>query len=158
MKSTTAALETTRGRVFFWIGMAILPVFWVWWMRAAPFAAWQRRIGWLWTCIYIGIGFFQRDWLATWMPALLLGSPIVAFRLTVALLLWLWIRTMRSWSELLGLLVSMDVLAILSSLSGPLLARMPQTPLVYLPVVILGVAHLLLDRVKARSATVRPAE
>jgi hypothetical protein len=29
MKSTTAELETTRGRVFFWIGMAILPVFWV---------------------------------------------------------------------------------------------------------------------------------
>ena len=157
MKSTTAELETTRGRVFFWIGMAILPVFWVWCMRAASFAAWQRRIGWLWTCIYIGIGFFQRDWLATWMPALLLGSPIVAFRLTVALLLWLWIRTMRSWSELLGLLVAMDVLAVLSSLSVPLLARMPQTPLVYLPVVILGVAHLLLDRVKGRSATDRAA-
>jgi len=151
MKSTTSELETTRGRVFFWIGMAILPVFWVWWMRAAPFAAWQRRLGWLWTCIYIGIGFFQRDWLATWMPALLLGSPIVAVRLALVLLIWLWMRIEgRWWHRLIELILVVDCLGMLSSHVECILAVMPQTPLVYLPAAALAAAHLLLDPVRDR--------
>lgn len=151
MKSTIAELESTRGRVFFWIGMVVLPIFWVWWMRAAPFAAWQRRLGWLWTAIYIGIGFCQRDSLATWMPQLLMGSPVVAVRLAVVLLIWLWMRMERRWwHRLIELILVVDCLAIMSSQVECILARLPQTPLVYLPAAALAAAHLLLDPVRDR--------
>jgi hypothetical protein len=56
----------------------------------------------------------------------------------------------RWWHRLIELILVVDCLAIMSSQVECIVARLPQTPLVYLPAAALAAAHLLLDPVRDR--------
>src|SRR4051812_10271147 len=99
-------LQGTRGRVFFWIGMLILPVFWIWWMTPRWFTPSQRRLGWIWTLAYLGLIAIIHSRVTTHLTAVMLGYPEIAIRLTLALSLWLVIRVIGIGNFVVMVLVS----------------------------------------------------
>ena len=46
-------LWSVRSRIFFWVGMAIFPLFWVWWTGLSRFTKTSRAIALAWTAVYV---------------------------------------------------------------------------------------------------------
>lgn len=149
MKNPLSDLGTLRGRIFFWLGLLILPVFWVWWMRPAYFSRWQRRAGLVWTVCYMVLLFVFRVPLERSFGHLIHTYPMLAVELTLGLGVWFMFRLFRPTWEM----VFMGVFALaapLGSLISVQLSRALPTfmsaPLMVLftfPVAV-AVLHLLL--------------
>lgn len=146
-------LDTRRGRIFFWIGLVILPLFWIGWMTPRHFSKTQRGLAWGWLAIYTTGLVFYHEALLGFMPPWAVSYPGVAMRLNLALFVWLVIRSVGfSWFISLAV-VSIDIVAILASLMVPTWNMIERTmpglkPLIFAPAVLLAVMHLLLDPVR----------
>lgn len=112
MKMLLSDLGTLRGRIFFWLGLLILPVFWVWWMRPAYFSRWQRQAGLVWTVCYLILLFVFSVPLEKGFGHLQYTFPSLTGYLTVGLGIWLVLRFFR-WSLTV-------ILIGVFSLGGPL--------------------------------------
>ncbi len=138
-------LQTLRGRVFFWIGLVILPVFWVWWMRPAYFSRRQRAAGWMWTgCYLVGL-IVGRQFLSERLDALAFSYSSVAVQ--VGMVLWLWwaLRVFSVGQIIVVWLVSVDVIAILASLWIPTMSRAGPLPGLVIFLLVPAVLHLMLE-------------
>ncbi len=92
MNQNALNLQSTRTRVFFWVGMLILPVFWIWWMRERYFSKTQRIIGWTWTALYVGAGVYWHVYVADGTEGLFISFDFVAILVMFELLLLLLLR------------------------------------------------------------------
>ena len=140
-------LETLRGRIFFWIGLTVLPLFWVWWMDKSNFSTRQIRTGRLWTVIYILAVVMLWFFCPTFRNRLDIirwSYSFIAFQIGVALWIWLIFRTERSLSSFVVVLVSMDGLAI----ALPSMQTLPPHPLSVLFILVPALAHLLVEPVR----------
>ncbi len=147
MNTQPSEMQTSRGRFFFWIGLIILPVFWVWWMRAEYFSRTQRRAGWMWTVCYLGTLILCKDLVGERLQALIFSYSTVSLQLGAVLWLWLLFRVF-SFKQLVFLyLVSVDVIAMLASLWVPALSRMEPSPTCWIFPLIPAVLHLLVEPV-----------
>jgi hypothetical protein len=147
MNARTPELQTSRGRFFFWLGLIILPIFWVWWMRPAYFSRTQRRVGWVWTACYVGALVFFREPLGHHLDGLSFSYPFVAIRLGCALWLWLLLRIYRVGQIIFGFMMSTQVLAMLADVGAHLMQRMPSPGFWIFPL-IPAVLHLLVEPVR----------
>jgi hypothetical protein len=83
-------LRRTRARLFFWLGLLILPIFWIWWMHKRSFSRTERLIGWTWTSAYTATAAFFHQELAEYITSYLsIGHPVVAMWITIGLGVWL---------------------------------------------------------------------
>ena len=83
-------LMQTRARIFFWLGLLILPLFWIWWMNKRWFTRTERIIGWTWTAAYLALlAIFYKELADYIMTYLSFGHPIVAVWITIGLGVWL---------------------------------------------------------------------
>ena len=141
-------LQTIRGRVFFWIGLAVLPVFWIWWMSVRDFSLRQIRCARLWTAVYILIlvaAWFLFPLLRSRLSDLQWTYSYVAFQIGIALWIWLIFRTTSIGQIIVGFIVSIDIIAILSSLVVPALHAMSPHPISLIFVILPAAAHLLVE-------------
>ena len=145
-------LQTTRGRVFFGIGLVILPVFWIWWITPRHFSRRQIQAAWVWTIAYCLIAV-----LAWWtLPVfhervanLRWNYPAVSFQVGVVLWLWLLFRIGGVWQVVMSLLMCIDVGGLLWGMAASVFDKLDPSPIVLLDIVIPAAAHLLLDPAKA---------
>ena len=146
MNAQPSELQSLRGRFFFWIGLVILPVFWVWWMRPAYFSRTQRRAGWVWTACYVAALLIFRQQVGQRMDVLVWAYPVVAEQLGLTLWLWLLFRVFR----ILGImsLVVIDLLGSVSTLIGPALHHLEPSAAIVLFPVIPAALHLLIEPVR----------
>ena len=148
MNHQPSELQTSRGRFFFWIGLIILPIFWVWWMRPTYFSRMQRRVGWVWAGIYLVALFLCKDIVGERLQALMFSYSTVSLQLGAVLWLW-WLFRVFSMKQLVCLyLVSVDVIAMLASLWVPALSRMEPSPACWIFPLIPAVLHLLVEPVR----------
>ncbi|HRH94655.1 MAG TPA: hypothetical protein PLB55_01910 [Prosthecobacter sp.] len=141
-------LQTHRGRVFFWIGLAVLPVFWIWWMSERYFSIRQIRTARLWTTVYLAAlagAWFAFPVLRFRVSDLRWTYSLVAFQVGIALWIWLIFRTASIREIIIGFIVCIDIIAILSSLTIPYLQTMAPHPGSIIFILIPAVAHLLVD-------------
>lgn len=113
----SAELQTHRGRVFFWIGMAVFPVFWVWWLNARQFTAQQIRGARLWTVLYVLAAAVA--WLASPAFRIRLSDlpwtySLIAGQVGVALWIWLFFRLFNLSNILFGYVIGGEILIGLS--------------------------------------------
>lgn len=113
----SAELQTLRGRVFFWIGMVVFPVFWVWWLNARQFTTWQIRGGRLWTVLYV-LAVAVACWVSPVFRSRLIGLPWnfspIAFQVGLALWIWLFFRLFNLSNILFGYIIGGEILIGLS--------------------------------------------
>lgn len=121
----TPDLQTRRGRFFFWIGLIILPVFWVWWMRRPYFSDAQRRAGWCWTWIHLKLLLYFHVPLGERAVSALYGWQTVLGWITLALWLWLGLRLFRLDQLIFGFFLLGEVVAPMLQLYLPFLRHMP---------------------------------
>ncbi len=148
MNSPPPELQTLRGRLFFWIGLIILPIFWVWWMRAEYFSRTQRRAGGVWTLCYGVALILCKDLVGERLQALMFSYATVSLQLGAVLWLWLLFRVFSLKQLVYLYLVSVDVIAMLASLWVPALSRMEPSPACWIFPLIPAVLHLLVEPVK----------
>ncbi|TDU80818.1 hypothetical protein EI77_00116 [Prosthecobacter fusiformis] len=146
-------LETTRGRIFFWIGMVIFPAFWIWWMRPRYFTKSQRLLGWIWFGVYLLGLLLQRELIGRFLPELVLGYPVIAVRLNLVLFVWFLVRCLGFQMFLMVAIVSVDVVAVISAIFVPSWNRLeedmsPMRLLVFAPAFVLATMHLMLTPVR----------
>ncbi len=120
-----ADLQTLRGRIFFWIGLLILPVFWLWWMTDKHFSKIQISGARVWAVVYLGVVIIMHEQLAPYLPKALCDYQFIAIRLTGALTIWLLFRMFGVIHAIAIAIVLCDALAVLlselaNSLNGPL--------------------------------------
>lgn len=150
MNQNALNLQSTRTRVFFWIGMLILPVFWIWWMTERYFSKTQRIVGWTWTALYVGAGVYFHEHVAAGADGIVLDYHFVALRISLALTIWLLLRISGFFQTLVYLILSVDIVAILAGLAMPAMMRNGPSPGFLIYPSVLVVAHLLLDPVRNR--------
>lgn len=147
MKIFLPKLEMLRGRIFFWLGLAVLPVFWVWWMRPAYFSQRQRRAGWIWTACYVVLLIVFRDVLAHRFEFLSFAYPLVAFHITAGLSIWLLLRIARPslWEIILFWFSFGGVFShVPTAIMNACLAGRPSVGVFVLPTIVAGL-HLLVE-------------
>jgi hypothetical protein len=141
-------LQTIRGRFFFWIGLAILPLFWIGWMTPRDFSYRQISGARLWTVAYTLI------LVACWnmFPALRsrvwdlqLTYSLIAFQIGTVLWIWLILRTSPVGQTIVGFMVCMPIIGMLSSLAIPALQAMSPHPVSLSFVILPAVLHLLVE-------------
>lgn len=94
-----------REMAFFWVGMLIIPVFWVWWTLHPRFKAWERALAIKWTAVWITIMWVRLDQLPDYFDAAAVALPNLCTML--ALYLWaLFIFRHLGFSALLLLVLS----------------------------------------------------
>ncbi|WP_395746567.1 hypothetical protein [Prosthecobacter sp.] len=145
-------LQTRRGRFFFWVGLVILPVFWVWWMRPPYFSHVERRAGWCWTWIYLKLLLYFHEPVGSGVQAALQGWQVVFFWITLVLWLWLALRLFRLDQIFFGYIVLGEVVTPVIHLYLPAfkwLAALLASPaaLILMPV-LPAVLHLLVVPVR----------
>lgn len=153
----SSELQTPRGRIFFWIGMAVLPVFWLGWMNTRQFTRWQIRAACVWTLLYLAavIAFWRvSPEFQSRLALLPWNYACISFHVGMALWIWLLFRTLRLSDIIACFIVSMDVVAMLLSLAIPWLNALPPPPhpasLLY--ILIPAAAHLAVEPVRRRRA------
>lgn len=90
-------LQTRRGRAFFWIGLGVLPVFWLAWMKPRDFTSFQIRAARFWTALFIAltcIAWYSVPVFHSGITALPTTYSHVAFITGGALLVWLLLRSL----------------------------------------------------------------
>jgi hypothetical protein len=148
MNDRPSELQTSRGRFFFWIGLIILPIFWVWWMRPAFFSRRQRLTAWVWTVCYLAALLLCKDLVGERLQALMFSYATVSLQLGAVLWLWLLFRVFSVKQLVYFYLVSVDVIAMLASLWVPALSRMETSPACWIFPLIPAVLHLLVEPVR----------
>jgi hypothetical protein len=154
-------LKTQRGRSFFWIGLFVFPVFWVWWMNALYFTRRQILAAWLWTVLYmvaIGTAWFVFPSVRARVVELRWTYSHIAFYIGAALWIWLlfratpvgnYFRISSPWKIIVGVIMTMDCAAIMFSMLSPTLhvieSKIQPHPMGLLFVIIPAVAHLLVE-------------
>lgn len=90
-------LQTRRGRAFFWIGLGVLPVFWLAWMKPRDFTSFQIRMARLWTALFVLLSCVAWHSLPVFrngITALPMTYSHVAFITGCTLLGWLLLRSL----------------------------------------------------------------
>lgn len=144
-------LQTIRGRVFFWIGLALLPVFWIWWMSVRDFSLRQILCARLWTAVYVLVlvaAWFMFPVLRSRLSDLQWTYSHVAFQIGIALWIWLIFRNSSIGQTIVGFIVCIDIIAILSAFVVPALHAMPPHPISLIFVIVPVAAHLLVKPVR----------
>jgi len=149
MNAKPSELQTLGGRIFFWIGLIILPLFWVWWMRHAYFNRTQRIVGWVWTACYVAALLVFRQYVGERLQVLSFAHPVVAHQLGLALWLWWLFRVFSVTQLVVFFLVSVDVIATVASVLVPAW-RMSGAPpaAIWLFALVPAVLHLLVEPVR----------
>jgi hypothetical protein len=112
-------LRRTRARLFFWLGLLILPIFWVWWMNKRWFTRTERIFGCTWTAAYTSTAVHFHKELADYITTYLsFGHPVVAVWITIGLGVWLTGRN-RAFSATL-----FDIFFLILVLGAPLMRAM----------------------------------
>jgi hypothetical protein len=143
----SSELFSVRGRVFFWIGLVVFPVFWIWWMTHEYFSRRQIKLARLWTFAYVLLIAFAWWFFPTLRERVLdlrWTYSHIAFQIGIVLWIWLIIRLHGpvTWGDIVGLIVCIDVIAIISGLPS-LLDRMIPHPASAVFVLLPALAHLL---------------
>lgn len=143
MNSMSDDLHTTRGKIFFWIGMVIFPVFWMWWLSRGRFTLCQRWLGRVWAVIYVLSALAA--WMVLpevreWTSCLRWGYSLVVFQVGLGLWVWLPCRFLSLKETIFGLICGVDVWAILASLVVPSSYVIGQEPGAALPIALAFVA------------------
>lgn len=143
-------LLTRRGRFFFWVGLVILPIFWVWWMRPPYFSDAQRRAGWCWTWIHLKLLMLFHQPLGERALSALYGWEWVLGWITFVLWLWLALRLFRLDQLFCGYLILGEVVVPMLHLYVPSLRHMPQAlltalALLFFTPVLPAALHLLVQ-------------
>lgn len=147
MKSYFSDLGTLRGRIFFWLGLAILPVFWIWWMRPAYFSRAQRIAGWVWTAAYVALLIVFREVLSQRFEHVGFSYPVVASHVSVGLSFWLFGRLVKMQGGELVIMIVVFGKYLVELADGFLRASMsvpPSVAILVLPVLV-ALAHLLVE-------------
>ncbi|MBL9142673.1 MAG: hypothetical protein JNM99_03230 [Verrucomicrobiaceae bacterium] len=144
-------LESTRGRAFFWLGLTVLPVFWIWWMTPVHFTSRQIRWGRVWTMVYMAA------FIIAWFAFPTFQARLLDFRWTyghvsvltgLGLCLWLLFRVIRIRLRIQDLMVTLflaDVMSLVTPGFSLMLARIEPRPATMIFVIIPAVAHLLVE-------------
>ncbi|WP_038165420.1 hypothetical protein [Verrucomicrobium sp. BvORR106] len=144
-------LETLRGKIFFWLGIVVFPVFWVWWMNRRQFAKHQIHTAQVWAVVY------ALAVLAAWVMipdandrlcATAWWFSRITFNVGVVLWIWLVIRVIPFYQIVVCAIVLVDVIAILSSQASPWMAKLPPDPWSLLYILIPATLHLLVEPVQ----------
>ena len=140
-------LQSLRGKIFFWLGIAVFPIFWVWWMNRRHFTKFQIQSAQNWTVIYVAalIGIpaaYDR------VHAFLWAFTQISWCIGLVLWVWLCLRTMSVWMFVVYSLVCIDIVAILSSMILPWLMKQAPHPSAMIFILIPAVMHLLVDPVR----------
>jgi|GEM_PF-1514831 len=152
-KKMPSDLQTPRGRVFFWLGLAVFPLFWVGWMRRHDFTPRQILGGRLWAGLYILL--LTAVWLVfpevrnrvsdlQWMYS------HVAFHVGIALWLWLIVRMTSIREIIIGFILCIDILAMMLPQMTSTFRVLTPHPASLLYVIVPAVAHLLLEPARRR--------
>lgn len=64
MRALPPALSPSdqRRRLFFWLGVAVLPVFWSWFTLGRRFSRWQRKLAFGWMGLYLVLLACAHEW------------------------------------------------------------------------------------------------
>lgn len=145
-------LQTLRARVFFWLGMAVFPLFWVWWLNARQFTPWQIRGARLWTVLYVlaaAVAWWASPAFRSWLASLPWSYPHIAFQVGLALWIWLFFRLFNLPSTLIGYFIGGEIILGLSSWIRqlihslmPIFQTLPQSLTALLFMLIPASAHL----------------
>lgn len=138
-------LQTLRGRAFFWLGMMVFPLFWVWWLNARQFTTRQIRGARLWTVLYVlaaVVAWWVSPAFRTRLGTLQWTYSHVAFQVGIALWIWLAFRTLKLAETVAYLIVGVDIIATLVSLTIPFLHQLQPHPGSLLYILIPAAAHL----------------
>lgn len=143
-------LSEPRERLFFWLGVFVLPVFWSWFTLRRNFTRSQRLVAFSWLALTACWALWQWQSLAEHWTFVSIGYPIIAGWLTLSLLAW--------WCYRLGMRPStVFEVAFWGFVIGPYLLHLldpfylavgkPFTPFWLLPPLILALLHLMLEPV-----------
>ena len=146
-------LQTLRGRIFFWIGLVILPVFWIWWMRPPHFSLRQIRYARLWTLVFFALAILAWHREPSFRDRIAIAGAnygYLSFQVGLALWVWLLFRTLKVADIILLFIVSMDAIAMLASLSGPMFQKFGSHPSSLAFVVLPALIHLLVEPAKSK--------
>lgn len=145
-------LQTLRGRAFFWLGMVVFPLFWVWWLNARQFTTRQIRGARLWTVLYVlaaAVACWASPAFRSWLTSLPWSYPHIAFQVGLALWIWLFFRLFNLPNILIGYFIGGEILLGLRSWIGQLLhsllpffQALPQSLAALLFMLIPASAHL----------------
>lgn len=147
-------LESTRGRAFFWLGLTVLPVFWVWWMTPVNFTSRQIQWGRMWTAIYVAafvIAWFAFPSFQARLRDFRWTYGHVAFLTGLGLWLWLLFRVIRirfGFQDLMAMLIFADGMSVVIPGLSAMLAHMEPSPAALIFVIIPAIAHLLVVPVR----------
>ncbi len=99
--------------------MAIVPVFWVWWMRHPQFTPGEIRFCRIWSLVYLAAlvtaaACCGDGYLAAW------SLQSVALRLTAVLGVWWLVRMTGFWKLCFVALLMVDAIAVTFSLGTPI--------------------------------------
>jgi hypothetical protein len=135
-------LNSDRGRFFFWIGMMLLPIFWLWWMHPSLFSKRAIRLGRYWTALWsvgvlLGWIFVGTHIAHAWDPQGL------AVRMTGILVGWLLLRIYGLWNLLVFCLVTIDITATIAPIVASSLKGLNFGGWIYLFPLIAAALHLL---------------
>lgn len=76
-----------RETAFFWVGMFIIPIFWIWWSLHPRFRQWERALAMKWTAVWITFMWIQFDQLPDYFDAAALALPF--WCMIIGLCLWM---------------------------------------------------------------------
>lgn len=142
-------LQTLRGKAFFWIGLGILPVFWLPWMRRGDFSANQILIAKIWTVLFLvmtGIAWHTIPVFQNGVLSLPLTYSHVAVITGLVLMLWLLLR-MVSAAELIFILFILG--GPIAGVFLPAMRQLEPHPASLLFVVIPALLHLWMTSEKS---------
>lgn len=119
-------------------------------MKPSYFSAWQRRAGWLWTTLYVfALGCYQHDLLA-FLPEVIMGYPAIALRVACALWVWFAIRIFGPVQTVIGLILSIDCIAIMTPMIVEVQHSIAGGPIMLFFVLVLALLHLGLEPLRRR--------
>lgn len=142
-------LQTPRGRAFFWIGLGVLPVFWLPWMRRGDFSAVQILMARIWTVLFIvmtGIAWHLLPVFRNGILALPMSYSYVAFITGWVLIAWLMLRAL-SLFEIIFVVLSFG--APIASIIVPAMNQLEPSPASLLYILVPAVLHLWLSSHKS---------
>jgi hypothetical protein len=149
LSDVMSPMRDTRERTFFWLGVLVLPIFWSWFTLDPRFNRAQRLLAFSWLTVTVVMAYACRGVLSEHLAFAVLGYPVIAGYLTVALTGWLLYRA--------GALTSVTLFEVLflGVIFGPYLRYFmdpyvhvvghPNAIYTWVLPLILSVAHLLLD-------------
>jgi hypothetical protein len=135
-------LQTPRGRFFFWIGLGILPVFWLPWMKPRDFSPRQIQGAKIWTLLFLMLVFIAWNTLPLFrngVLALPMTYSHVSLIIGLALLVWLFFRLLTV-IELIVIPLSMG--GQMASLFMPTVKQLEPHPASLLFIAVPALLHL----------------